>query len=235
MKIIKKWIKRLFISVAYLGYPKIVIASTGRAGSTMLFDAVADSLIKHRFHLSRHGRIWGLIKRLSVNYVDRIDTLPKEACLICKTHDTYSNPPRSNSRFVFVYGDPLESAMSVEKVVESEGREWFGLHQYHLKASGAYEQLYSQDVLNYEGQLISWLSEIKNENVFCVDYDDLWDEREELSRFIGFDIDLPERRQRKVKAPSAAINQAVFCRLRELKKKLKREYQSSIHEHKELA
>jgi hypothetical protein len=223
MYFIKKMIKKLFVSVAFVGCPKIVIASTGRAGSTMLFQAIADSLVQTRFGVSPESSIGKLIKRMCMGYVDRIKSLPSETCVVCKTHDTYENPAKMCAKYIFVYGDPLDSAMSVEQVVEKKGQEWFVLHQFHLKANGEYRDLYNKDVLNYQGQLETWLA-TTDANVLCIEYDELWSKNELLSKFIGFDIILPVRRPRIDKPKKHSVNEKLFDRLRKVKEKLKADY-----------
>lgn len=227
MNFAKKIIRRAFIYFAFYRRQKIVIASTGRSGSTMLFDAIADGLIAERFRVERDGLAAKLIKRLCTGYLDRISTLPSAPCFVCKTHDTYDPPQKGNHKYVFVYGDPLDSAMSVEQMVKKNGLDWFALHQYHLKANGAYSDLYEEDVLNYHGQIESWLRQANNENVFCVDYEDLWSARARLSGFLGFNVELPARRPRLDK-PEREINKDLFDKLRGFKEKMKQEYESLI-------
>lgn len=193
----------------------------------MLFEAIADSLVAHRFHVDPDGLVAKNIKRMCVGYVDRISTLSKEPCLVCKTHDTYEATPGGKVKYIFVYGDPLDSAMSVEQVVKREGRDWFLQHQFHLRASGSYDDLYDEDVLNYRGQIESWLTQTRNQNVFCVDYEDLWDVRESLSGFLGFNVELPVRRSRLAK-PEKKVNEELFDDLRNLKEQMKKSYGSSI-------
>lgn len=207
------------------GKSKIVIASSGRSGSTMLFNSIADSLIKQRFNIMPNGIIWKIVKRQCSGFVDRIDNLSSSSYTVCKTHDLFENPQISSTKYIFIYGDPLESAMSVEQVVENYGEGWFRQHQYHLKAKGFYCDLYEKDVLNYEGQLISWLSQ-SEENVLCIDYLDLWEKVHVLSHFLGFEINLPPKLPRNPKTSNSKINYALFARLRDLKVRFKEQYES---------
>lgn len=224
---VKKYIKKKLLSLVFQKNHKIVIASTGRAASTMLVDAVAESLVQHKFHLRSNNSLARIVKNRLMGYVDRIITLPDESCVICKTHDTYDCPPTTEFKYVFVYGDPLDSAKSVEKIVEREGKQWFELHQYHLKASGNYSDLFQVDVLNYQGQIKSWMS-FKHRNVICIDYDDLWKKNDLLTDFLGFEVKLPERKLRLPKREIKDINYEFFESLRDLKNDLKQKYESSI-------
>lgn len=191
----------------------------------MLFDAIADSLIRERFGLDPTSRIGACIRRLSVGYVTRIAELREAPCFVCKTHDLYENPPNGKYAYIFIYGDPLESVASVEKMVEKHGKDWFRRHQWHLKADGPYEALYDRDVLNYEGQLLSWLSETRNDT-FCVEFDDLWMMSKKLSDFVGFNVVLPPRRRRNSMPKPPSQERQIFSHLRALKNKLKDKYES---------
>jgi hypothetical protein len=220
---IREFKRKVFIAIAFPRQPKIVIASTGRAGSTMLYDAVADSLIKHKFHLRPHGMFARMIKRWCSNFVLRISSLSKETSLVCKTHDIFESPPDFECKYIFLYADPLESAKSVGQF-DPAG---FSRHQFHLRGSGDFSELYRKDVLNYQGQLESWLTQVR-EDIICIDYNDLWDEKKRLSKFLGFDVELPPRRSRKPKAENTNINTGLFMQLRELKHRLKVQYLSSL-------
>lgn len=60
------------------------------------------------------------------------------------------------------------------------------------------------------------------EGAFLVHYDDLWQRNAELSRFIGFDVQLPERRPRSSKPLPTVFNKALFDHLKKLEIELKR-------------
>jgi len=222
--LVKNKFRKLFAKLAFRGYPKIIIASTGRSGSTMLFDAVVDSLIRHRFHLKRDTWISNLIKSIIAGYIDRIEKLSEEPFLVCKTHDKYEGNPDSNCKFVFIYGDPLESARSVEQTVEQEGQQWFLDHQFHLGASGDYEDLFQKDVLAYQNQLESWLTQ-RNANIVCIDFDDLWRKIQKLSDFLGFEVELPIKCPRRKKPNKDNINEELFKLLRNVRSRLRKEYE----------
>ena len=189
----------------------------------MLFDAVADSLVSHRFHIKRHTQISNLIKDLSTGYVNRIDKLSEEPFLVCKTHDIYEGRCDSNYKFIFVYGDPLESARSVEQAVKKHGRQWFLEHQFHLRACGDYEDLFQEDVLAYQKQLESWLTQ-RDANIVCIDFDDLWSETERISNLLGFEVELPRKRPRREKPHKDNIDEKLFEFLRNVRNRLRKEY-----------
>ena len=108
--------------------------------------------------------------------------------------------------------------MSVEKMVEMHGRFWFDTHQFHLQASGDYENLYQKDVLNYERQIISWLGN-SEQKVFGIQFEEIWDRVDEISEYLGFKIILPDKRERKKKPSDIKYNMKLFTHLRSLMSK----------------
>ncbi len=213
------YLKYLARRLYFLGpgkhHQKIVVASTGRAGSTMLFDAIADGWCNHRL-----GRLGGLFEtvcnRLAKGFVERIDSMEYAPYVVCKTHDSIDENPDLRVKYVFVYGDPLESAMSVEQMIRKGGTEWFAKHQYHLRANGSIEDLFRKDVLNYAGQMAAWKKVKDFDNVFCVSFSDLWARENDLSDFLGFEIELPTKRERTQKHRPPEVNMALFDELRRI-------------------
>lgn len=220
----KRAIRRVVVPWALSNDPLLIVASSGRAGSTMLFDAVTDSLIQVRLGWSRETMKGRVAARSISGYVERIAAINDEPYAVYKTHDIFSTPPSPNYRIVFVYGDPLDSAMSVSRVVQEKGADWFAQHQYHLHATGSFSNLFQEDVLNFAGQMRSWLGK-RRDDVLCIEYEDLWNSRTELSGFLGFDINLPARRPRETVMSHEHVNHELFAALRALKDKLKYRYE----------
>jgi hypothetical protein len=192
---------------------RIVIASTGRSGSTMLFDAITSAFVKTKISNGLLNKIF--LRKLCSGYLNRMHDIDIFSPIILKTHDIIDKKYVDKAKFVFVYGDPLESAQSVDNMVHNKGLVWFEEHQYHLRASGEYKDLYVQDVLNFESQIKAWFG-IKSDKVMIIRYDELWDRTDELSEFLGFPIILPARRERSSKILSANYDAKLFARLRRL-------------------
>jgi hypothetical protein len=217
-------IKRdLVCSLLFKQLPRIVVASSGRAGSTMVHDAVANGLVTARFPAAPHSTIATKVRRWSSGFVPRLGQLASGHCVVAKTHDLFRFCAECDCKYIFVYGDPLESALSVRLVVEEHGAEWFNRHQAHLGGSGSYADLFRKDVLNYRNQLESWLTQNRSD-VLCIDYEDIWRERTRLSEFLQFNVALPLRHPRAPKPKPANVDFLTFIRLRELKARLKRQY-----------
>lgn len=131
---------------------------------------------------------------------------------IIKTHDTYDPFVYSNFKTIFVFGDPLESAISTQ-ILDDQNPGFAEMHVIHLKGSGNAKQLLQEDVLNYEGLLHSWKDA---KSALIIDYNDLWCKERVISKFLDLNINLPERRARVKKNLDIPYNQDLFLKLRTL-------------------
>lgn len=199
---------------------KIVVASTGRAGSTMLADAICESILSVKLGRQKSGGLVDkILKSAFFSYVPRLESVKKSNSIVLKTHDIWNDTFSDDALFIFIHGDPLDSVLSVVQMTERYGMDWFNRHQYHLRASGNFQDLYTEDVLNYRGQLQSWLT-TKNSNVFVVAYEDLWMKKEDIANFVGFELYLPIQKDRSEKTIPDAVNFKMFDELRELRHRL---------------
>ncbi|MDO9241236.1 MAG: hypothetical protein Q7U30_14570, partial [Methylicorpusculum sp.] len=73
--------------------------------------------------------------------------------------------------------------------------------------------IFQKDILNYEAQLKSWC---EGQVVFVVHFDDLWTKNEELNKFLGFYLHLPERSARAEKPLPIRYNKMLFDDLKQL-------------------
>lgn len=215
-KVFIKKITKIFLRYLLFGNrTKIVVASTGRSGSTMLFDAIVSAFIANNSSLLCWFFSYSFLKEICSGYESRIDKICKFSPHIIKTHDIIEDIHVDKANFIFVYGDPLESVQSVEIMSKNNGMLWFDEHQYHLRAVGDFEDLYKSDVLNFEHQIISWTN-IRNKKIKILKYEELWDKVNEISEFVGFVINLPERKARAKKNIKHDYNRTLFTSLRSL-------------------
>lgn len=195
----------------------IVIASTGRSASTLLFDNLADSWVSDR------RRLWScmpatLLSAAIKQTCWRLAGFSFQTGLVYKTHDIPHHDIGlvSNVRFIFIYGDPLYSAQSVMTRTRRHGEIWLDEHLYNLSGHGNLHDIPVQDILNYEKLLTAWYK-VKSENVLLVDYADLWDRLDEINQFTGFSTDLPERQERdRIQEQDIRFDQDLYDRLRAL-------------------
>ena len=189
---------------------RIIVASTGRSGSTLLYDAIVNSYLrKNRFTKSLHlGNYY--IKKILSGYIADASEISRLSPLIAKTHSFYSMGCECNNRIVFIFGNALESAISVSYMCKINGNSWGQQHLKHLSSEKNLDDLFMKDILNYEAILKSWMSV---PGVFLIHYDDLWRFSAQLSKFIGFKVDLPVRKSRADKEFPAILNKDLFERL----------------------
>ena len=217
---VKNWPMAMFQNfirfVVYFNTVPIVVASSGRSGSSLLTNSICESIVRKK--------VWfapGFVKRWliarSSRFVDRLDSRGFESYPVVKTHDLLGHTNR-RAKYIFAYGDPLEAALSVLEMGKEAGRKWIDQHIYNLHGQGTSFEILEKDVLNYEGQLKSWGFA---EGVFVVHYDEIWDKVAELEAFLGFPVRLPERRNRSEKTRKHWYNSELFQRLRMLEAKLR--------------
>ena len=194
----------------------IVVASTGRAGSTLLFDAIRKCYISKRYKIDIDSVKGNMLVKLCSDYVDRLPEIEHNRSVVFKTHCQWRPEIGLQAKFIFVHGDPLDSALSVGRMTEKNGRDWFKQHQYHLGATGDFSDLFQKDVLNYEDQIMLW-GHANDERILCVAFEDLWKRNNQISAHVDFEVKLPAYRERtKIDKPKH-INDELFDRLRKLR------------------
>ena len=164
----------------------IVVNSFGRSGSTVLTDAIVDSAL----------RVPGLGRqRVRANAWDlRTSRLMKHRCY--KTHDYPPNTIEGDPLIVYVFGDPVDAAVSVMDKAASAGPEWFAEHCDHLRVKPFNaSDLATRDALRVAEHLEAWLS-VDHADIAFIRYESMWDHEAELTSFLGFTIKLPRRRPR---------------------------------------
>jgi hypothetical protein len=88
-----------------------------------------------------------------------------------------------------------------------------------LRAQGDSDELLNSDLLHFMEQCRQW-SAAPQDRVLPIPFDELWDRAEEISRFLGFPVELPERKSRRPKPTLPAINKEVFNCLHEEYKRM---------------
>jgi hypothetical protein len=207
--------RRVIASILFLGVKPIVIASGGRSGSTMLSTAIAESLVRHRFKVNPTSWLGSLLTDLAFTFTERVSDVVSSRIPVHKTHGLLPPKAPNGTRFVFIYGDPLDSALSAQRTVDLHGRLWFEQHLYHLESQGSYGDLFEKDILNYEKQIDSWMRN-SSAAVFHVRYEDVWEKLESLNEYLGFQVVLPRKRERSQKSKPNKINEDLFTYLRSL-------------------
>lgn len=209
----KKYIAKIIRCILPKTDEHIIVASTGRAGSTVLFKSLVRGYLNSRVKLSRFvGK--RILFKIYGEFYDRLSKVGSCAPKIIKTHDEF-NIEIEGAKYIFIYGDPLESVLSAERMDKFNHISAFYKHMYHLRGNGHFSDRYTKDVLNYEGQIKSWMYRNRSD-VLVVRYDELWSSKEKIEQFVGFPFTLPSYRQRSIKDIPEGVDWALFAYLRKI-------------------
>ncbi len=172
--------------------PPILVASMGRAGSTLLFQEIMKSLAKERFphlplslaRLLCHGAMWFPGNILFKGFVH-------------KTHvPEYDFPNDNNTKIIYIFCKPSDSVLSVINTKSRRGLGWISEHFHNLKVKGNYEDLAHTDVLKLEDHLMGWFSR-KSKNLLIIRYEKIWEYKAEIEEFLNLKINLPKFKLRR--------------------------------------
>ena len=177
------------LSVA--SYP-IVINSYGRSGSTVLTNSIIESSIKNRILFRK------LTSRSISHDIWNLEKPMLQEGIIYKTH---SYPPtqieNTSVRMIYTFADPVDVIFSLLKRREEKGEHWMKNHYNHLGVKYDNFDIINNDQLKLEKHLDSWLDETRIPIAF-VKYENMWEYQKEISKFLGFRIQLPPHKKRKV-------------------------------------
>ncbi len=110
--------------------PALLIGGLGRCGTTLVFDAI----LKSNYTYSK-GR----------TFVVDILTFPFERSYVYKTHDYAPSELKSHVRVLFMFGNPMNAAISGSRVFDQR-------HYVHVKSQYycQHDKIFDQDVLLME-------------------------------------------------------------------------------------
>lgn len=187
--------------------PPLIVASMGRSGSTVVWDALRHAVARARFPNMLHAQ--GL--RLVSDQAWDLDRTRYAPGVVYKTHGLAEElPANSGAKVVFLFGSATDAALSVLTCRERYGARWIDLHFEHLRANGSFDDLGSNDVLRFGDQLDGWIGKTETERLI-LHYDALWDNIDTLSDFVGTRVQLPARRARSGANAVDAATRARFA------------------------
>lgn len=177
-----------------LGYPAFIVASMGRSGSTLVWNAIAKALAKKKY-----GRLSSTLERSVKGRAWDLDRAPLVGGVVYKTHDMANNiEPILPIKAIFLYSRATDAALSVYSCYERYGKEWVEMHLRHLHANGNFVDLLERDILRFEEHVNAWVNETRFP-VLAVRYESLWDHQDGLRSFCDLPIVLPKKRRRSEK------------------------------------
>ncbi|EKE74338.1 hypothetical protein [Celeribacter baekdonensis] len=185
------------------GIEPIVIASMGRSGSTLVYDAVVEAVIARS---PLRNLFWG--HRLTADQCWNLSNKPLIRGTVYKTHDYPERLVVNGGKAIFLFGSTLDAAKSVHSAKERFGQEWVEEHFVNLRSEGKYEDLFKSDVLNFEKQIHSW-AVTETIPTLCLRFETLWENSERLSDFLNMKVVLPKERARKVDDYDSEVTSAL--------------------------
>ncbi|MDN5869436.1 MAG: hypothetical protein L0H73_01750 [Nitrococcus sp.] len=173
------------------GYPAFIVASMGRSGSTLVWNAIAKALAEKRY-----GRLSSSLGRIVKSHAWDLHKARLARGVVYKTHDMASSiAPALPVRGIFLFSRASDAALSVYSCYERFGKGWVEMHLRHLHANGNFVELLERDVLRLEEQVNGWVNETRFP-VLAVRYEYLWDNEDKLRAFCDLPISLPKKRAR---------------------------------------
>lgn len=168
--------------IYYVNNEPVVIASTGRSGSTMLCRAIMNSYFQSRTKLSINPRFvfYPAFCKKNLSYYRHGG--------VYKTHMLATHVP-NELKTIFIYDDPVISYKSFNNCVVKYGSPWGEQHLKNLESRYSISDLGADvDILNYKEQMSSWFS---RKSGVVIRFSELWDNTEDLSDYIGVNLKLP--------------------------------------------
>lgn len=191
---LKSTVRDVLRSVAPAPVDALIVSSFGRAGSTLVHDALMESVARRRFGIANRTT------RFAVREMawDLSETRLRPG-VVYKSHD-YPDAlsDQKRVRAIFLFGSAMDAALSVHQQLALRGPVWVQHHFDHLHSSHGIEDLFHFDALGIEAQLRAW-SGFTGCPVLCLRYEALWDNIDRLSEFCGVEVNLPPKRTRSEK------------------------------------
>jgi len=154
----------------------IVVASLGRAGSTLLYNSILE-IIGYHFG--------------EPMLINNLDDCEYQKGAIYKTHDFPPDNPPNHAKFIWTFADPYEIVISVLKQEQKEGVNRIKKHFKHLNGNfNRYDDIFDYDAMRLEEHFDRWYSE-QSFDLLTIKYKSMWNYQNQLSQFVGSYIDLP--------------------------------------------
>lgn len=196
--------------------PPVIIASYGRGGSTLLYEAVVDAYSQASF-----GTTNSIVRKLFRDRAFLSLQSDFNHSVVYKTHlpanevVKFQNAPR----VVYVYSDPIQAALSVIMQAERNGYQWLENHMKNLQAERTSIFASKTDPFCFETNLKSWLDN-RSVPVLFLKYEYMWDYSSIISNFLEADIILPARKARQAVNANGDLMDRCFIWYHDLKTKL---------------
>ena len=199
IRLLKSFLRRVLLKPD----APIVVASMGRSGSTLMHDAIIDAKVNEYHRLLRP-----VIKRLIKEYIwINARDLPKGT--VIKTHNLPEQFDDNSAKYVYIYDNPREAALSILKCRHSRGEDWLKTHFNHLGKSYDLQAVCNGDYLGFYQMTKNW-RQANNKKLLFINFQSIWDNNEKIQKFLDLDINLPQRRDR---APLSLVDETLVKKI----------------------
>ena len=195
-------------------FQNLIIASTGRSGSTYLYNNISYNFCKQysflplkfnnpHFEEFSRGEV-NFFDQSKLNFVEkRIFSLSmqwshhvnnsniKKMKPIIKTHDFYKIDDKK-IKYIFIFRNPLSILTSIMYKVDNNENNFITRHLNHLSSNNTIDHILNEDVLNYKLVSESFIKHRKTGNILFLNFSDLSKSSKVLSEYIGLNINLPK-------------------------------------------
>jgi hypothetical protein len=198
----------------------VVVASCGRSGSTMLTRALAQSAVRDVFHGFDGLLPKKVAEKAVIEYAWRLDDTRLRPGFIYKTHDLPPERFFENERYIYTYSSPRQVIPSIIQKMSREGKKWIRQHAHHLNGNvNPRKKMIKDDSLNLINNIEKWI-DIESNKVLCIEYDNIWNKKDEIHEFTGIDLKLPKKRSRS--SSTEDLTDEELYHLKNLQKKYKK-------------
>ena len=191
----------IYSSLSVCKHQTIIIASPGRSGSNIIFDLIVSSIainiLKPFFSKNISKYIFGR-GAFNINQCKNfINGLVYKTHLEAKYFEKLNKD--FNLKIIYIDRKPSDIAASVLRCLKSKnkGRDWVKSHFNNLNFDLRLVDSMNFKALNIFKHIESWHNfSKKNDNVFIIDYDNLWKKNVfiDLEIFLGFKLtNLPNK------------------------------------------
>jgi hypothetical protein len=179
-----------FVRFAGRRQQSIYVLSNGRSGSTLIYNAIAESFAK------KIGLPKKAITRTDWKFSQQFSNVG-----VFKSHRPCPKNflPKDNTKYIYVAGCPKEATASLVSRFREFGSKWMVKHALNLGVDpSAVFFCLQTDSFGLEYNVESWrrANEANPDRVMFLYFDEIWDRLSDLESFLNLEIELPPRRDR---------------------------------------
>lgn len=169
--------------------PPIIIASVGRAGSTVLYDSVIAAVASQRFAARN------IVTQIMVSDTLWHKKTNLSSGIVYKTHGREPECYIDKAKIIYIHDKPSDVIKSLQLQHEKLGQTWITQHQLHLGVEPfEFGCALQSDRFYLLDHVKSWSKWKKHENLLFISRYDIWHNKQLIENFLGLPVTLPDYR-----------------------------------------